>query len=323
MLPPTEITADAALRDLGNADPRVREQAAAALGSAGQEDRARVVLALRVALKDDIGAVRYAAALSLGELEDAGAVAALCDQLGDGDPMARQAAAIALGRIGAKAAFEPLVRALQQGPAEVRFQAVASLAELDPVRAFDALLGALQDTDAEVRGAAAAALGDHGDQRARDPLAALLADADASCRFEAACALARLGDRRAITTLVELIDDRDFSLLALQGLTTLRAEKAREQARRLMGRVFRPEVQRVRAAAVLASLGDSEGRAFLQKRVSHRREDVRGLTIQALGEIGDEWALDLLRELRVAARDDDQRALIDEAMSEALRGGSR
>jgi len=323
MLPPKEITADAALRDLDHREPRVREQAASALGSAGQEDRERVIPALRAALKDDIGAVRYAAALSLGDLEDSGAVAALCDQLEDGDPMARQAAVIALGRVGGKAAFAPLERALREGPPEVRFQAVASLAEVDPVRAFEPLLGALKDADAEVRGAAAAALGDHGDRRARDPLAVLLQDADASCRFESAYALARFGDQRAIPTLVGLIDDRDFSLPALQGLTTLRAEEAREAARRVMGRMFRPALQRVRAAGVLAALGDGDGRTFLKKRLDHRREDVRGLTIQALGEVGDEWALDLLRELRGKARDDDQRAQIDEAMSDALRGGAR
>jgi HEAT repeat protein len=322
MLSP-EITAEAALRDLRSENPRVREQAAAALGYAAPEEREPVIAALRGALRDDIGAVRYAAALSLGELEDAGAVPALCEQLEDGDSMARQAAAIALGRVGDRAAFEPLVGALQHGPAEVRFQAVASLAEIDPVRAFDAILGALRDADAEVRGAAAAALGDDGDQRARDPLAGLLEDPERSCRFEAAYALARFGDRRAIAALLGMIDDRDFSLPALQGLTTLRAEEAREPARRLMGRVLRPEAQRVRAAAVLASLGDGEGRAFLQKRLRHRRDDVRGLTVQALGEVGDEWALDLLREQRGAARDDDERAQIDEAMSGALRGGGR
>jgi HEAT repeat protein len=322
MLTP-EITAEAALRDLKHEDPRVREQAAAALGNAGAEERERVIPALRTALGDDIGAVRYAAALSLGELGDAGAVPALCEQLEDGDSMARQAAAIALGRVGDKAAFEPLVGALEHGPPEVRFQAVASLAELDPVRAFDALVRALADADAEVRGAAAAALGDHGDRRARDPLAALLDDAERSCRFEAAYALARFGDRRAAAALVALIDDRDFSLPALQGLTTLRAPEAQEPARRLMGRLFRPEVQRVRAAAALAALGDAEGRAFLQKRAGHRREDVRGLTVQTLGEVGDEWALGLLRELRGAARDDDERAQIDEAMSTALGGSNK
>ncbi|HEY3354591.1 MAG TPA: HEAT repeat domain-containing protein [Polyangia bacterium] len=323
MLPQNEITAAAALRDLTHAEPRVREQAAAALGYAPAAERESAVAALRRALADDNGAVRYAAALSLGELEDRGAFEALRDQLEDGDPMARQAAAIALGRIGEPRAFEPLAQALAQGPPEVRYQAVASLAEIDSGRAYDLLVGALADDDADVRGSAAAALGDHGDPRARDALADLLTETHATCRFEAAFALARFGDRRATPALLGFLGDRDFALTALEGLTLLRDPAALDPALRLARKLFAQPVVKVRAAAVVAALGDAEGRDLLHKAVTHRREEVRALAIQTLGEIADEWATSELRALRRSADGEELREMIDDAMARALRGEER
>jgi HEAT repeat protein len=323
MVPQTETTAAAALRDLEHAEPRVREQAAAALGYAPPDEREVAVTALRRALRDESGAVRYAAALSLGELEDRGAFEALSDQLEDGDSLARQAAAIALGRIGEPRAFEPLARALRGGPPEVRFQAVASLAELDPERAFDPLLAALKDEDAEVRGSAAAALGDHGDPRARDPIAALLEDDDATCRFEAGYALARFGDRRGTPVLLGFVTHRDYALPALEGLTLLRDEAAREPVGRLARKLFLSPVIKVRAAAVLAALGDEDGRAHLRRLAGHRREEVRALAVQTLGEIGDEWATTILRALRQSANGEALREQIEDALARALRGEQR
>jgi HEAT repeat protein len=323
MLPQNEITPEAALRDLDHSEPRVREQAAAALGYAPPSAREAAVSGLRRALRDEYGAVRYAAALSLGELEDRGAFEPLCDQLEDGDAMARQAAAIALGRIGDPRAFDPLARALENGPAEVRFQAVASLVELDAERARELVVRALADEDAEVRGSAAAALGDHGDRGARDAIAALLDDTNLSCQFEAAFALARMSDRRATPVLAGLIGHRDLALGALEGLTQLRDERARTPVKQLARKFFTPALVRVRAAAVLAALGDEEGRALLHRRVTARREDVRALAIQVLGEVGDEWATSVLRELRQSANAEMLKEMLDDALARALRGTGR
>ena len=71
--------------------------AAGALGSVDEADRDAACAALRKALRDDRGEVRFAAAMSLAELKDAGAAAMLVDQLDDGDGRAREAAALALG----------------------------------------------------------------------------------------------------------------------------------------------------------------------------------------------------------------------------------
>ena len=309
MLGAREITAEAALRDLAHPEPRVREQAAAALGSAPAADRDEAIAALRRALRDDIGAVRYAAALSLGELQDAGSLEALVDQLEDGDPMAREAAAIALGEIGDQRAFEPLARALASGPPEVRFQAVASLSALNPDRAYELLLRALGDADAEVRASAAAALGDHADPRACDRLAALLDDADRACRFEAAFALARMGDRRATPVLVGFIGDRDH--------VALRPPGAHAPARRAGPRAVaqRRWASSCAGAGEGARRGGARGARRRQARAvpgRPRRPAPRGRARPGHpGARRDRRRVGarLLRELRSAARDDDQRAM--------------
>lgn len=276
------MTLDAALRDLRHADPRVRGEAAWALGQSADTDRAPALSALRAALKDDAGYVRYVAALCLAELQDREAFAALCDQVEDGHPLARQAAVIALGRIGEPRAAEALLRAMQDPSADVRFQAVASLAEVEGVRAAPTIREALLDHDPEVRASAAAALGDIGDRGSCDALAMLLGDEAADARFEAAHALARFGDARAAPALLTFIDDREHALAALEALTGLREERARQAADKLLGRLWAPTLVKVRAAGLLRALGEARGTEYLEKAARSRREPVRGLAREIL-----------------------------------------
>jgi HEAT repeat protein len=90
-----------------------------------------------------------------------------------------------------------------------------------------------------------------------------------------------------------------------------------------LGKLFAPVLIKVRAAAMLASIGDEEGRAALRGYLRRRREDVRGLVIQSLGDIGDEWATGLLRELRTSGDGEVLNEMIDDALTRVLRGGSR
>jgi HEAT repeat protein len=283
---------EAALRDLAHADPRVRAQAADALGRCDHADRAAAIDALVRAADDPHPSVRYAALLSLGELGAAQAVGSLVDRLGDGEPLVREAATIALGQLGEAGgprAWSALEAALAAEEPEVRFQAVASLAEIDAARAAPLVVGLVDDADPKVRAQAAAALGDAGDRRHADRIARLLDDA-ADVRHEAALALARLGDRRALATLVAALGAPERALDAATALAALgigddgavRAALTQE-----IGRFFGDALVKVRAAEALARAGDARGLEHLRKAARSRRDDVRGLAQSVLSELGD------------------------------------
>jgi len=278
---------DAALRDLEHEDPRVRAQAADALGRSEAPERNAAVSALARAVDDPHPSVRYAALLSLGELGAHETVDALVGRLGDGEPLVREAATIALGQLGdagGMRAWSALERTLRADEPEVRFQAVASLAEIDAARAATLVVGLLDDRDAKVRAQAAAALGDAGDRRYADRIARSLDDAD-DVRHEAALALARLGDRRAVATLVGSLGVADRALDAATALASLgigddaavRAALAHE-----VGRFFGDALVKVRAAEALARAGDARGTEHLRKAARSRRDDVRGLAESVL-----------------------------------------
>jgi len=283
---------EAALRDLEHTDPRVRAQAADALGRSEPGDRGQAVTALVRAVDDAHPSVRYAAILSLGELGAGEAVDALVARLGDGEPLVREAAAIALGQLGEAGgarAWSALERALSSDEPEVRFQAVASLAEIDATRAAPLVVGLLDDGDAKVRAQVAAALGDAGERRHADRLARLLDDT-VDVRHEAALALARLGDRRALPSLVAAlgIADRAFdAATALAALGIGEDASARAALGQEVTRFFGDAMVKVRAAEALAKAGDERGKEHLRKAAKSRRDDVRGLAQSVLSELGE------------------------------------
>jgi HEAT repeat protein len=290
MIPQTQITFEAAMRDLASDDWVVRARAASALGTCAPEDQEAACEILRKALGDERGEVRYAAALSLGELKDRGAVAQLVEQLGDGNPRAREAAALALGQIGdADGAWSALEGALREGPPEVRFQAAASLGELDVARAAPLLRVALSDEDAEVRANAACALGDAPrDDQTVEALAGLLKDGKEEPRFEAAFALAVFGDRRATAVLAAFLRDDGRALDAARGLAMLRDPESTQALAQTLRGFFVPMLVKVRAAHALARLGEKQGRQYLERMAQKRKEEVRGLASELLAELAKE-----------------------------------
>lgn len=288
---PRTMLPEAALRDLGHADARVRAQAADALGRVTPAWRDRAVAALTTACADEHPSVRYAALLSLGELAAGEAVDAIVPHLTDGESLCREAAAIALGQLGPSGgarAWDALAGALGADEPEVRFQAIASLAELDAGRAGPLVVPLLDDGDAKVRAQAAAALGDAGDRAHADRLAARLDDA-VDVRHEAALALARLGDRRGLPVLVAALALRDRAYDAAAALAALGIgddAAAREALARLIARFFGDPMVKVRAAEALARAGDARGLEHLRKAARARRDEVRGLAETVLSELG-------------------------------------
>jgi len=161
--PATDTAVPGLVQRLGDADPAVREQAAAQLGRLGPQAHA--------------------------------AVEPLVALLGHDDPYLRGAAAVALGQIGA-AAVPALVRALGSDDAELRWSAAIALGRTGApaAQALAVLTGLLSDPSAQVRQVAAVTLGDLGEAaRAAAPaLTRSLSDRDEAVRRSATTALARV-----------------------------------------------------------------------------------------------------------------------------------
>jgi len=282
--------ADAAIRDLGHREVRVRVSAAEALGRCGQDEADRARAALMPYLDDASPDVRYMVALSLGRLGAQEAVDPLMELVrGDAEIMPRQAAVAALGEIGDARATEVLLEALVDELPDLRFQATSALTQVNPTAAALPLRRVLGDADAEVRASAAAALGDLGDGHAADDLCELLDDTDVAVRLEAAVALSKLDDSRGQQALARFLDDRDYGLLAAEQIFRRPDAASAAVLNEVLDRWLAPRIQKVWAAAALVRLGDERGREVLIAALDSRKETVRGLTLQLLGELGDSW----------------------------------
>jgi HEAT repeat protein len=284
---------DAALRDLEHRDPRVRAQAADALGRVADSEIPTALTALVRASDDEHPSVRYAALLSLGELGDPAGANVIIRHLSDDEPLCREASAIALGQLGPGGAesddraWSALSSALSSPAPEVRFQAIASLAEIDAARAATVILPLCDDRDGKVRAQAAAALGDSGQRVHADRLARMLDD-NADVRHEAALALARLGDRRGLPSLLRVLDDRNRALDAATALARLGIggdATATAALGRTVDRWLGDPLVKVRAAEALARAGDDRGMAHLKRAAKASRDDVRGLAQSVLSEL--------------------------------------
>jgi CubicO group peptidase (beta-lactamase class C family) len=149
------------IRSLADADPMVREHAAAELGRRGPAAQ-EAVEPLVAALGQEDPYLRGAAAVALGRIGEA-AVPPLMRALGSGNPELRWSATIALGRVGppASRALPELVRLLADPSEHVRHAATLTLGGLGVAAqaAAPALTQCLSDRDEAVRRGATLALG--------------------------------------------------------------------------------------------------------------------------------------------------------------------
>ncbi len=209
---------------------------------------------LLAALEDEEQQVRQAAAAALGEIGAVRAVEPLVVALGDGDAHVRQSAAMALDRLGWKAT-DDAERALHF----IASQRWEELVPLGPV-AVEPLLMMLSE-DSVVRRDAVNVLGRLGDARATGPLLAMLEGVSSSDRQAAIQALGRLRDARATGPLLALLGGADSS-------------------------------ERRAAIHALVHIGDPRSVDSLLPLV--RDVEVGGFAAQALGEIGDQRAVEPL-----------------------------
>jgi HEAT repeat protein len=279
-----------------DADPGVREAAAAAVGDVVKSLKggnaplwAEAGPVLRQALSGDREArVRRASAYALGTfgVRAAGTAGALRTALGDKDASVRQNAAWALGQLGKDAEAES-VRALcgrlSDAEALVRRDAAAALGSVGAAAAREgvpALMGLVKtESDEVVKKAALEALGhlagpDH--RGVAGALNRLLTDADAEVARRAALVLAKIGGAEAAPALPVLRqgledDDAQGQELAAAALAELgpAAAPAVADLARALGKGATPDVQRY-AALALGHVG-APGRDF--RRVMRQSEN--------------------------------------------------
>ncbi len=186
-----------------------------------------------------------------------------------------------------------LIRALDYDrDAEVRRQAAEALGVMSDEQALAPLMFRLTDDDPTVRQAAARSLGQIGDPRAVDALTALVSEEPVELATTAIEALGAIGDAGATPTLIATLVDEDpalrevssqalvqvgtgavFALLRKLDETTGEIQDAVRQTLRNMG----PETVNDLAA-----------------QVADRRNLERGKAALALGEIGNERAIEAL-----------------------------
>ena len=168
----------------------------------------------------------------------------------------------------------------------------------------------------------------------RRPTAALLlGDNIEQVRVEAAFALGRLGDRRGLEPLGRLTTHRGLGFKVCELLGRLGNRDAIPALVRAWKGLFVHSLTRVRAAASLVRLGETEPRRYLLRMCRSWRGDARGLALEMLGEVGGAWALPpLLEALRGRGGDAAARALghlgnreavvsLQEALARAERQG--
>jgi HEAT repeat protein len=333
-VPPLPRTLEAALRDVGERQPRVRVSAVADLGRYAEAgDRARVSAALIAALSDEAPEVRARAATVLGELGEISALGRLLTLVEDGDALVRQASVEALGAIGDGRAAERLGRALREGPPDVRFQAALALPRLvDAAEAEALLVRATADDDAHVRHIALRVLeellaGPSGSPPVALPAAvaaaarARLGDAAAGVRAAAALLLARAGDAEGADVLLAVVDGRlavgdpddEAAAVEAAGALGLRAAIPALE-RRAFGpaRFFRERFPLV-ARTSLALLGHARARGEIVRDLGSWSRERRHCAVVAAGRARVGEAKAALRAMSRSA------GLADpEAVAEAL-----
>jgi len=212
----------AALRD---ADPKIRSEAAQALG---KMNLIRAINPLSAALYDTIKEVRLSAAEALRNINDARIVNPLVIALQHEDAGMRAIAAQALGQIKDVRAIEPLSIAIKDKNQTVRKYATEALGKIDDTRTVKLLIDALKHEDLGVRGIAALYLGRKKDVRAIEPLRFALKYDDDLVREMAAWALGQIKDARVRKPLNIALKDTNQIVrqYAKEALKRIAAEEA-------------------------------------------------------------------------------------------------
>ncbi len=206
----------------------------------------------------------------------------------------------ALGRIGNENAIEPLIKALDDPHFEVNVKAAEALGKIGNPSVVGNLIAILNSEYPEVRGAAVRALGDIGDESAIDSIIELLGkDPIWHVRVNAIIALTKFDDLRILQPLIDALydEDTDVQRYAINGLIKLEDYSLNPLLKKL-----KDEKWQIRAisAETLGKIGNPLAepylRALLVEPTADKNPYVRGKIAEALGELGEETSIPALNE---------------------------
>lgn len=273
-------------RCLHHADPRVRRDAASALGTLGNRGAVRHLRRLLADQED----VSTAAAISLGELEDRRVAPVLIRLLDHQSGHVRADAAYALGLLGDRRATKNLITKLSDPIPWVRSRVAGALGNLADSQATTALMTCLDDPGGSVRAQAVEAIGKVGDLQAVPALLDHLEKADDHVQYAIAQALERLGDRQAVEPLLQ----------QLKKASPWIQEKIIEALGKLgHGRAVEPLLEYLSDESkswmrdtIIRSLGKLQDARAVEPLVAllSGEEEARDEVARALGEIADQRA---------------------------------
>ena len=283
---------------LGHPEPRVREAAAYAAGSADRHD---LRLALEARLTDRAVDAAVMAAWALGQIEERASLDPLARAARSGTPRLRLAAVWALGEIEDPEAVPTVTPALRDDDALVRATAARALGQIESRRATEPLQEALRDSDARVRAAAAEALGQIEDERAAESLEQLLRrDPVAAVREASAHALGQIALARSAEALGMAVEDpeRRVRYAAVEAMADL-DDLTRAPAPLLRAIGSDDAGLKRRAAETLAEIADPSTVPVLIPLLNDPDPELRARVVDALGEIGTRETIPgLLRGLK-------------------------
>ena len=283
----------------------VRQSAAWSLGEV-KGDAATTALITAVK-KDKQGVVRQESAIALGKIAGQRVVDPLLDALrNDKYETTRFRAAIALREL--QAADKALVDILKKGVGNfddgyevisVQNEIITSLITSNNTATSEFVLDALKSTDDEwVRWAFVHILGASANAVSADAMLEELKHPSYVVRKRAANSLGGFKERRMVEPLIAVLENSDemksIRAAATVSLNTLKDERAAEP---LLAALSDKNAEiRLQAAAALGSLKDSKAVEKLSEIVENPLEpdNVRGAAVNALGNIGDTSAEDVL-----------------------------
>ena len=257
------------------------------------------------------------------------AVPLLVEQLRANDADTRRAAVLALGRIGDRRAVEPLIALLDERDSHLSASVASALARLGDPRAFEPLLTLLGHESVAVRQAVVGALNSIGHPNMASRICEMLEHPDPLLRESAVKIAGYFGYPECVNALLAICSDPDESVRAIaiehlpyfddpRAIRTLDSAlandtpRARAAAAKALGSMTGPEaLQLLRQATIdsdswvryfaASSLGRHRDREALGSLRALAADDpappVRIAAIEAVGSIGGDDALDILRPL--------------------------
>jgi HEAT repeat protein len=293
---PLPRTLEASVRDIASDRPPVRTSAIADLvrhAQQGDAARERAIPLLEKALRDEVNAVRSAAALALADLRADAALPALIVAVEDPDPLVRQMALTALGEIGDARARQRIERALCDERPEVRYQALIAfvrIAEADDGDCRAAIERALDDADSNIRHIALRLAEEHHVTGVEDKARSVLADPNRAVAIVAAMILARAHDAEGEKALLGFVASgagahREDEQAAVELAGELGLKSAIPDLERRawgLGRVVR-DTCAWHAKIALARLGHERATAEIVAELGSWRRESRDAAVVAAG----------------------------------------